>query len=165
MSVATVAAGAAASARDRPSLLDVDAAARATGNARSEAFVVARALLSAPSAMQVIGVHVDRVGSHRVASVTLLGTKLRHRIAPAAFLKEATHLIDVAFAADAALEEVDLRALVPEKAYTDEEERDADEGDRPPEQTVFTLTVRRSAQNVREAFWDPAWREELDRVR
>ncbi|MGH7661649.1 MAG: hypothetical protein ACRENA_12150 [Vulcanimicrobiaceae bacterium] len=139
-----------------PSVLDVDARARAAGNQRIEAERVARALLAQPWAMQLIQVEVDRVGSHRVAGVTLLGVKLKRKIAAAGFLAQANRIVDITFASDSQLEEVDLRVTVPSGPRGS-----AGDMDQVYDRAVFTLTVRRSSPRVREAYWDAAWRAGL----
>lgn len=139
-----------------PSVLDVDARARAAGNARAEAEHVARALLAQRWAMQLIQVEVDQIGSHRVAGVTLLGVKLKQKVDAAGFLAQANRIVDLAFASDSELEEVDLRVTVPSGRRSS-----AGDMDRIYDRAVFTLTVRRSAPHVREAYWDAAWRAGL----
>lgn len=139
-----------------PSVLDVDARARAAGNARAEAEHVARALLAQRWAMQLIQVEVDQIGSHRVAGVTLLGVKLKQKVDAAGFLAQANRIVDLAFASDSELEEVDLRVTVPWGRRSS-----AGDMDRIYDRAVFTLTVRRSAPHVREAYWDAAWRAGL----
>ena len=121
-----------------------------------EAEHVARALLAQPWAMQLIGVEVDRVGTHRVAGVTLLGVKLKQKVDAAGVLAQANRIVDLAFASDPQLEEVDLRVTVPSGRRTS-----AGDMDQIYDRAVFTLTVRRSAPHVREAYWDPAWRAGL----
>lgn len=137
-------------------MLDVDARARAAGNARAEAEHLARALLSQPWAMQLIQVEVDRVGTHRVAGVTLLGVKRKRKVDAAEVLAQANRIVDLAFATDSELEEVDLRVTVPSGRRTS-----AGDMDQIYDRAVFTLTVRRSAPRVREAYWDAAWRAGL----
>jgi hypothetical protein len=139
-----------------PSVLDVDARARAAGNARAEAERVARVLLAQPWAMQVTGVEVDRVGAHRVAGVTLLGVKLKRKVDAAGFLAQANRIVDLTFASDSKLEEVDLRVTVPSGPR-----RSPGDMDRIYDRAVFTLTVRRAAPRLRDAYWDAAWRAGL----
>jgi hypothetical protein len=139
-----------------PSLLEVDARARAAGNARIEAEQVARALLAHPWAMQVIEVLVDRAGTHRVAGVTLLGVKLKQRVDASGILAQANRLVDLALASDPRLEEVDLQVTVPAG-----NRRSAGDMDKVYDRAVFTLTVRRAKPQVREPYWDPVWRAGL----
>ena len=134
--------------------------ARAAGNDRQEAVVVARALLARSWAAQVVQIRVDRAASHRVAGVTLLGVKLQRRVDSKTFYREANQLVDLVLATDPQLEEVDVRATVPAARKVD-----AGEGDEPYFDTVFTLTVRRDAPRDREAYFDPAWRAQLNDVR
>jgi len=138
-----------------PSLTEIDAAARAKGNAREDAVAIARALLARKWASQVVEVRVDRVDAHRVAGVTLLGVKFKRRVDAPQFLKEANELVDIALNADHAVEEVDLRATIPAKR------NHVGEFDQPLDETVFTLTVRRDAPGLRTAYWDPGWRAQL----
>lgn len=140
-----------------PSLIDVDAAARSAGNARADATRIARALLARDWAAQITQVRVDRVAEHRVAGITLLGVKLRHRVDSAEFLREANEVVDLALSTDGGLEEVDLRATVPAPRRGS-----VGEMDQPFIATVFTLTVRRDAIRGRSAYWDPAWRAGLN---
>jgi hypothetical protein len=143
-----------------PSLLDVNARARAAGNARAEAEHVARVLLAKPWAMQVTRVEVDTAGSHHVAGVTLLGVKLKRKIDAAGFLAQANTIVDVTLASDLQLEEVDLRVTVPSGPRGA-----AGDMDRVYDRAVFTLTVRRSAPGTREPYWDAAWRAGLPVLR
>lgn len=138
----------------------MNASARAAGNDRADAVLVARTLLARQWAAQVVNVRVDSAASHRVAGITLLGTKLKRRVNSATFYREVNEIVDLALKSDPALEEVDVRATVPAVRKPE-----AGEMDEPFVDTVFTLTVRRSRPNAREAYWDPAWRSQLDRVR
>lgn len=140
--------------------VNIDAAARATGNDRAEAVMVARALLARSWAAQIVRVRVDRAASHRVAGITLLGVKLKRHVDSKSFYREANELVDLALAADPKLEEVDLRATVPAL-----HKQEVGEMDEPFVQTVFTLTVRRDDPRTREAYFDPLWRAQLDNVR
>jgi hypothetical protein len=89
-----------------------------------------------------VRVRVEQVDAHRVAGITLDGLKLKRRVKPAEFYREANRMIDIALA-QTDVEEADLRAFVP------------------PARTVFTLTVRRADADLREPYWDPAWRAGL----
>ena len=146
-----------------PTTLEVDANARAAGNERPAAVALGRALLAHPLAAQIVKIRVERAGAHVVAGLTLSGVKLRRPVGSAEFLREANALVDRALAAEPQLEEVDVTVTIPLEAGIGPA-TNSDFG-RATSRTVFTLTVRRAAPAVREAFWDAAWRAGLDRVR
>ena len=146
-----------------PTTLEVDANARAAGNERPAAVALARTLLARPWAAQITRVRVERAGEHVVAGLTLSGVKLRRQVGSDEFLREANALVDLALQSAPELEEVDLTVTVPLEAGVGT----ATSGDfgRAGSRTVFTLTVRRAEPKAREAYFDPAWRSGLDRVR
>ena len=142
-----------------PTALEVDANARAAGNDRPVAVAVARALLARPWSAQILRVRVEGAAAHRVAGITLSGVKLRRRLAPPAFLREANAIVDLALASAAGVEEVDLHVTVP----LDVGAGIVTSGDyaHATTRTVFTLTVRRDEPRRREPYWNPAWRAGL----
>jgi hypothetical protein len=142
-----------------PTTLEVDANARAVGNDRPAAVALARVLLARPWSAQILRIRVERAASHRVAGITLSGMKLKRRLAPPAFLREANAIADLALASDVQLEEVDLHVTVP----LDVGVGTVTSGDyaHSATRTVFTLTVRRDEPRVREPYWNPGWRAGL----
>ena len=160
-----------AGAGRRPSLADVDAAARAAGNRRPEAIALARVLLATEWPAQVLKIRIDAVGTHEVAGLVLSGVKFHRPLDQNAFAQEAAQLVELTFA-HSPVEEVDVTATVPAQAPVGAPVS----GDLalPTAKTVFSATVRRAgrpadlaAAFVRsmDSFWDRAWLARLQAVK
>jgi hypothetical protein len=143
--------------------------ARAAGGDRATAVRVAAALLADPLPVQLTKVRCERAAGEKFCGLTLSGVKFHRRITSAQFEAEVDGLIARTFAADPQIVEVDLWTTVP----ADAGKGAVVSGDfaLPTSATVFATTARRGdpATGPRtpsrgpNAFWDPAFRRELER--
>lgn len=141
------------------------AQARAEGNDRARAVVLGEALLETTWPAQVLKIRVDAVQGHRVAGITVSGTKFHGTLGVPGFLREVQQLVTTAFAR-APVEEVDLWATIP----VDAGKGAIVSGDlaQPTSRTVFSVTVRRADLPRLTAllhsdgvYWDASWLAEL----
>lgn len=141
------------------------AIARAEGNERAQAIALGESLLATQWPAQVLKIRVDAVPGHRVAGITLSGTKFHQRLDARGFLSEVRSLIGKSFAG-APLEEVDVWTTVP----IDVARGTVVSGTlaQPTSRIVFSVTVVRAdlprlnaifASN--DVYWDAAWRSAL----
>lgn len=159
--------GAPAARAESPSIVDINAEARAAGNRREEAVKIGRALLATRGAAQITKIRVDGVGPHQVAGIVLSGERLREAVEPAEFVEQAIALIEAAFEAGE-IEEVDVWATVPIPVPPGA----IVSGDLavPTSRTVFSASARRVdrrvyAERLRAGtgvFWAPDWRARLE---
>jgi len=147
-------------------VLQLSAAARAAGNRKADATVLARALLAVTWPAQVMKVRIDGAGTHEIAGLLISGVKFHRRLGPAGFTDEAVALVERSFAASR-VEEVDVWAVTP-LAVTRAEVQSG-EYLQPTARVVYSATVQRSeaatfAARLRRGegvFWDAAWRRNL----
>ncbi len=150
-------------ARAVPPVAQVDAVARASGNAKDVAARIGRSIFEVEWPAQVIHVYADRVGSRRVAGLKVSGTHFHRALTRVAFTGEVAELVQRAFAA-APIEEVDVWVVVPLSVGKGV----VVSGDyaKPTSRTVFTISVRRSEaaasvlareRSGQGVFWDQEW--------
>jgi hypothetical protein len=143
---------------------DARARARAAGGDRAIALRVAGTLLAQPLPIQLTKVRCERFADQHFCGLTLSGVKFHRRIDRRAFETEIDALIRKTFATDPQIVEVDLWTTVP----ADAGKGAVVSGDfaLPTSATVYATTARRgdaAPSRSRNAFWDPAFRRELER--
>jgi hypothetical protein len=160
--LAIVSSAAAASA---PSVADLDAAARAIGNRRDLAERIGVSVFATPWPAEVSQISANSVEGHLVVGIRIWGVKFHTPMTREQFVDEVVSVVERAFAAAPATEEVDVWASIPIAIPKGE----IVSGDlaKPTTHTVFSLTVRRgeSAASLRaraaapsaDVFWDPQW--------
>jgi hypothetical protein len=146
-----------------PTVADLDATARAAGNRLDVAVQVGRSIFSTTWPAQISQISANAVGPHMVIGIRLWGVKFHHPLTRAEFVGEVADLVEKAFAAAPAAEEVDLWASVPIRVPKGA----VVSGDLalPTTRTVFSLSVRRgdSRQAIvsraagANAYWDDDW--------
>ncbi len=164
--LAAVTAFASPSARAAvPSLADVDATARASGNRIDVATRIGESIFATSWPAQVSQVSANQMDRHLIVGIRLWGVKFHDELTRREFVTEVTDLIARAYAAAPAVEEVDVWASVPIEVARGE----IVSGDLavPTSRTVFSITSRRGepaaeiearASGLREGvFWDEEW--------
>ena len=148
-----------------PSVADLDAAARASGNRVDVATRIGESIFSTTWPAQVSQVSANEMDRHLIVGIRIWGVKFHDEITRRDFLTEVADLIGKAYAAAPAAEEVDVWASVPLEVLKGE----VVSGDLavPTSRTVFSLTSRRgesAAEIVARAsaagegvFWDEEW--------
>jgi hypothetical protein len=141
--------------------------ARSTGGDPATARRIAAALLARPPAAQLLRVRCERGAGHVDCGLVLSGVKFHRALDVSGWNAEVAALIDGAFAAAPAADEIDLWATVP----LDAGKGVVVSGDfaKPTAATVFSITVPRAARGAvrarladgRGVFWDPAFRASL----
>lgn len=150
-----------------PTVADLDANSRATGNQRSVAVDIGREIFARKWPAQVSQISANGFDAHVIVGMRLWGVKFHRPLTQEQFVREVTALVEKAFAAAPRAEEVDLWASVPIKVGKGE----IVSGDlaQPTARTVFSVTVRRGESAAALAariqrgdgvFWDPAWTHE-----
>ena len=124
-----------------PSVADLDAHSRASGNRIDIATSVGEQLFSTTWPAQVLQVLANQDGTHIVLGLRVNGVKFHGALTRDAFDREVMDLIARAFAAAPAAEEVDLWVTVPLSVGKGV----VVSGDlaKPTTRTVFTVSVRR----------------------
>jgi hypothetical protein len=154
----------AASAAGPPPLAEVDAEARAAGNRKDIATRIGDVLFATTWPAQVSQVSANQLGSHLIVGIRIWGVKFHQKITRAEFLSEVVSLIEKAFAADPAIEEIDLWTSVPIAVGKGV----IVSGDlaKPTSRVVYSITVRRGeapgvvaarAAGTQGVFWDEEW--------
>jgi hypothetical protein len=148
-----------------PSVADLDAAARATGNRRDVADRVGRAIFTTRWSAEVNQISANSLDGHLIIGVRLWGVKFHQPMTRDDFIAEVIALVERTFAAAPATEEIDLWTSVPigvEKGVVVS-------GDlaKPTSRTVFSVTVHNgeSSSSLRTrigasgdgVFWDSQW--------
>jgi hypothetical protein len=154
----------------KPVLAQVDNArvrARSAGTDLPTARRIAAALLAHPVAAQLLKVRCERAAGHVDCGLTVSAMHFHRALDVPSWNAEVASLIEGAYAADPAVDEIDLWATVP----LDAGKGAVVSGDlaKPTSATVFSVTVPRSARGaLRErlatgqgVFWDPAFRGAL----
>lgn len=148
-----------------PSVADLDAAARAVGNQRDLAERIGLSVFATPWAAEVSQISANSIEGHLIVGIRIWGVKFHSSITREQFVDEVVGVVERAFAAAPATEEVDVWASIPIAIPKGE----IVSGDlaKPTTRTVFSLTVRRgeSAASLRaraavpsaDVFWDPQW--------
>ena len=160
----------AGSARNGPVLDDAAlrsiARSRTEGNAPDVAERVAVALLSGGFPEQILKVRIVKTAPAVVAGIMLSGVKFHEPVDRQTFAEDAADMIYRAFAADAAVSEVDVWAVVPIPVGT----RATVSGDLavPTNRTVFSAAVRRSEWaheqgGLGNIYWEPGFLQGMSR--
>jgi hypothetical protein len=147
-----------------PSVADIDAHARASGNRIDVATAIGQRIFATTLPVQVLQVMANDAGGHVIVGMRLSGVKFHEPTAQAQFDREVLTLVQAAFAANPAVEEVDLWVTVPITVGKGL----VVSGDlaKPTTRTVFTVSVRRGEPlSVLEArlragtnvFIEPEW--------
>ena len=125
-----------------PSVADLDAHSRATGNRLDIATAVGEQLFSTTWPAQVMQVEANEDGTHLVLGLRISGVKFHSTLTRAGFYSEVQEVIARAFAAAPNAEEIDLWVTVPIEVG----KGIVVSGDlaKPTTRTVFTVSVSRS---------------------
>jgi hypothetical protein len=125
-----------------PSVADLDAQARATGNRKDIAVTVGDRLFTDEWPAQVMQVSANEMAGHVVLGLRVSGVHFHKALTREAFLSEIASLVARSFAAAPMAEEVDVWAVEPLNVGKGL----VVAGDLavPTSRTVFTLTARRS---------------------
>ena len=137
-----------------PSVAELDADARASGNRIDIAQRIGEGVFKSTWAAQVSQISANSVGKHVIVGIRVWGVKFHHPITRAEFSNEMLSLIRIAFAAAPEAEEVDLWASVPIAVGKGV----IVSGDlaKPTTRTVYSVSVRRG-EKPSTAFWDQEW--------
>jgi hypothetical protein len=148
-----------------PSVADLDAAARATGNRRDVAERIGRAIFTTRWPAEVNQISANSLDGHLIVGVRLWGVKFHQSMTRDDFIAEVVALVERTFAAAPATEEIDLWASIPMGIGKGV----VVSGDlaKPTSRTVFSVTVRNgeSSSSLRAriggsgdgVFWDSSW--------
>lgn len=162
-----VALGPAVAAAYSPSVAQLDAASRSTGNRRDVASRIGDSVFRTEWPAEVTQISANALEGHLIVGIRVQGVKFHHALRRQDFVDEVVALVQQAFAAAPGAEEVDLWASVPIAVGKDV----IVSGDlaKPTSRTVFSVTARRdeSAQALRDridganegVFWDSSWSE------
>lgn len=157
------AAGAAAAYE--PSVADLDAEARAVGNRREIAERIGEAIFATKWSAEVSQISANELDGHLIVGIRIWGVKFHTPMSRDEFVDEAVALVDRAFGAAPAAEEVDLWASIPIAVAKGV----VVSGDlaKPTSRTVFSLTAMRGETrgSLRTratrwsdgVFWDAEW--------
>jgi len=137
-----------------PTVAELDADARASGNRIDIAERVGDSVFRRTWPAQVSQISANALGRHVIVGIRVWAVKFHHPITRYEFVDEVTSLVRTAFAAAPEAEEVDLWASVPIVVGKDV----VVSGDlaKPTTRTVFSVSVRRG-QNPEAAYWDQDW--------
>jgi hypothetical protein len=147
-----------------PSVADLDATARASGNRIDVATRIGESIFATTWPAQVSQVSANQMDRHLIVGIRLWGVKFHDEISRRDFVSEVTDLIARAYSA-APAEEVDVWASVPIEVAKGE----VVSGDLavPTSRTVFSITSRRgdteaeiearAAGSGEGVFWDEEW--------
>ncbi|HET9029965.1 MAG TPA: hypothetical protein VFN49_07290, partial [Candidatus Aquilonibacter sp.] len=124
-----------------PSVADLDAHARATGNRKDIAYSVGDRLFAREWPAQVMQVAANQMGAHLVLGLRLSGVHFHQDLTAAQFYDEVASLVAECFAAAPQAEEVDVWATVP--LSVGKGVVVAGDLAKPTSRTVFTLSARR----------------------
>jgi hypothetical protein len=148
-----------------PSVTELDAAARAAGNRRDIAQHIGDAIFAKQWPAEVTQIAANELGEHLLLGVRVLGVKFHRPLTREEFAEEVVSLVESAFAAAPAAEELDLWTSVPINVSKGV----VVSGDlaKPTSRTVFSVSVRRgeSPASLKArllggsdgVYWDPVW--------
>ncbi len=149
-----------------PSVADLDATARAAGNRLDIATRIGESVFASEWPAQISQISANVLDRHLIVGIRIWGVKFHEEITRRDFVAEVGSLIQKAFAAAPAAEEVDVWASVP----IDVAKGVVVSGDlaKPTSRTVFSITTQRgesAAQILQRAvqttdsgvFWDEEW--------
>jgi len=164
--LAVVAAFGAGAARGAiPSVADLDATARASGNRVDVATRIGESIFATTWPAQVSQVSANQMDRHLIVGIRIWGVKFHDEMSRREFVTEVVDLIAKAYAAAPVAEEVDVWASVPIEVAKGE----VVSGDLavPTSRTVFSITSRRgeaateiearAAGSGEGVFWDEEW--------
>ncbi len=125
-----------------PSVADLDARSRASGNRIDIATTVGERLFATTWPAQVLQIIANEMGPHLVVGMRVSGVKFHGTLTRSAFEREIVDLVGQAFASAPAAEEIDVWVTVPLNVGKGL----VVSGDlaKPTTRTVFTISVRRS---------------------
>jgi hypothetical protein len=149
-----------------PGVDRLDANARASGNRKTLALQIGRALFKTRWPAQVLHVYADGFAGHDIAGLRISGEHFHHGLTREQFLEEVASVVRETFAS-APVDEVDVWASVPLRVGKDV----VVAGDlaRPSSRSVFTVSVRRGepldafVRRMRAGagvYWDQEWARE-----
>jgi hypothetical protein len=147
-----------------PSVADLDASARASGNQLPTAIQIGERVFAEPWPAQVSQISANAVGSHLIVGMRLWGVKFHHPLTRQTFVAEVVSLINQVFAVAPQTEEVDLWTSVP--LYIGRGAVVSGDLAVPTSRTVFSITARRGENAASLAaralsgsgvYWDPEW--------
>jgi hypothetical protein len=148
-----------------PSVADLDAEARSTGNRRDIAEHIGESIFSTQWSAEVSQISANELGRHLIVGVRLWGVKFHRPLNREEFVGEIVAIAARAFAAAPNAEEIDFWTSVPIVVGRDV----VVNGDlaKPTTKTVFAMTVPRdeSPQSLQQralrtsdgVFWDEEW--------
>ncbi len=158
------AAGALPASAASPSVAELDATARASGNRLDIATQIGDRVFSLTLPAQVSQISANEFGGHLVLGIRMWGVKFHKPITQREFVDQVAWLVRTAFAIAPSAEEVNVWTSVPIDVTRDI----VVSGDlaRPTSRVVFTLSVPRAAGDAATiarlatgdaAFWDREW--------
>jgi hypothetical protein len=149
-----------------PSVADLDATARAAGNRMDIATRIGESVFAVTWPAQVSQISANEMDRHLIVGIRIWGVKFHTEMTRRAFVDEVSSLVEKAFAASPAAEEVDVWASVPIEVGKGV----VVSGDlaKPTSRTVFSLTARRGETGAQisaragrtddpDVFWDEEW--------
>jgi hypothetical protein len=147
-----------------PSVADVDAHARASGNRLDIAQQIGHVVFATPWSAQVTQISANQLDSHIVVGIRISGVKFHAPLTKSQYEAEVVSLVQHAFAVVPTAEEVDVWTSVPIIVGKDV----VVSGDlaKPTSRPVFTMTARRSESAAQlqsrmnsgtSVFWDQDW--------
>ncbi len=152
-----------------PSVADLDATARAAGNRLDIATHIGEDIFSSTWPAQVSQISANELDRHLIVGIRIWGVKFHAEMTREEFVDEVSTLIQKAYSAAPAAEEVDVWASVP----IDVAKGVVVSGDlaKPTSRTVFSITARRGESPAQVAerankttdgnvFWDEEWARE-----
>lgn len=161
----SIAFGTGAARANVPSVADLDATARASGNRIDIATRIGESIFATKWPAQVSQISANQMDRHLIVGIRLWGVKFHDDLTRSDFVSEVADLVERAYAAAPLAEEVDVWASVPIAVSRGE----VVSGDLalPTSRTVFSFTSRRgesAAQIAARAggngvgvFWDEEW--------
>lgn len=146
-----------------PTVDELDANARASGNRKAMAVAIGRALFRTRWPAQVLNVYADGFAGHDIAGLRVNGEHFHHTLTRGEFEEEISSLARETFAASP-VDEVDIWVSVPLVVGKDV----VVSGDLavPSSRAVFTVSVRREESGISfvrrlragaGVFWDQEW--------
>ncbi|HEX3458731.1 MAG TPA: hypothetical protein VHR97_12320 [Candidatus Baltobacteraceae bacterium] len=147
-----------------PSIADLDAAARASGNRRDLAEHIGDSVFAIEWPAEVSHISANELGSHLIVGIRIWGVKFHKPLTRDEFIDEVIGLVGKTFSAVPSAEEIDVWASVPIVVGRDV----VVSGDlaKPTSRLVFSVTVRRDeadaklrarADSGEGVFWDQEW--------
>jgi len=147
-----------------PSIADLDAAARASGNRRDIAERIGESVFATEWPAEVSHISANELGNHLIVGIRIWGVKFHTPLTRDEFVDEVIGLVGKTFAAVPSAEEIDVWASVP--IVVGKEIVVSGDLARPTSRTVFSLTVRRDEADAKlrtradagdGVFWDQEW--------